>query len=91
MDLETEGLAGAQPIFLLVTWTVLLSVFAHGLTAQPGAKRYGARAEGLGEDSEAPELDSVERFFLSTARMTGGASKRGESGQASPGRPPSGQ
>ncbi len=41
--LEEMDVAGRQEIFLIVTWTILLSVIAHGLTAQPFASWYGTR------------------------------------------------
>jgi len=48
--------AEAGPILEVATWTILLSVVAHGLSAGPLARRYGnavSRAEGI------PELTSV--------------------------------
>lgn len=40
---EESDVAGADTIFLIVTWTVLLSVVAHGLTAAPAARLYARR------------------------------------------------
>jgi NhaP-type Na+/H+ or K+/H+ antiporter len=74
--LEEEGTPGADQIFLLVAWTVLISVFAHGLTAQLLANRYGQRAETFADQEGAPELDSVERFFRSAARLSGSTGHR---------------
>ncbi|MHC4101810.1 MAG: cation:proton antiporter, partial [Planctomycetota bacterium] len=37
----------------VVTWTVLLSVIAHGVSANPWAKAFGARAPDL--DGQEPE------------------------------------
>jgi hypothetical protein len=37
---EESGLAEGPLMLTVVTWTVALSVFAHGLTAWPGASRY---------------------------------------------------
>ena len=42
----------------VATWTVLLSVMAHGVTAGPSARAYGHRMQGVGdipELSDAPE------------------------------------
>ena len=51
--LEEAELANGLEIYLIVTWTVLLSVFAHGITAAPLSNRYGARL-----DSGRDEMDS---------------------------------
>ena len=40
---EESGVAGADTIFLVMGWTVLLSVLAHGVTAAPLARRYARR------------------------------------------------
>jgi NhaP-type Na+/H+ or K+/H+ antiporter len=49
-----------EPLVATVTWTVTLSVFAHGLTAQPLVSRYAARLSGAEvghrEMEEATEL-----------------------------------
>jgi NhaP-type Na+/H+ or K+/H+ antiporter len=50
--LEHEaGLAGTSTIRLAVMATVLLSIFAHGLTAQPGINMYVRRIGALDETS----------------------------------------
>jgi NhaP-type Na+/H+ or K+/H+ antiporter len=68
-----KGLPGADEIALVVTWTVLISIFAHGLTAQPGAKWYGNHAaEFTSEDGDVPELDPVENVFRYAASMIRG-------------------
>jgi NhaP-type Na+/H+ or K+/H+ antiporter len=41
--LEEADLGNGPQIYLIVTWTVLISVFAHGVTASPLSNRYGAR------------------------------------------------
>lgn len=52
--LDSEEIAGAERLFGIATWTVLLSVLLHGLTAGVLARRFGARCaarpggEGLG-------------------------------------------
>jgi sodium/hydrogen antiporter len=45
------GLAGTSTIRLAVMATVLLSIFAHGLTAQPGINLYARRIAALDEAS----------------------------------------
>lgn len=49
-----SGMPGEATIRLTVVATVLLSIFAHGLTAQPGIAAYARRLAALGAD--APEL-----------------------------------
>jgi len=47
--LEHEGLV-SEPLLEIATWTVFLSVIAHGLTAGPLARWYGRRvADGVVE------------------------------------------
>jgi NhaP-type Na+/H+ or K+/H+ antiporter len=56
-DLHGAGTI-ADVITELATWTILLSVLAHGLSAGPLASTYGRRlrgAEGIPELAEAPE------------------------------------
>ena len=47
--------SGASTIRLAVMATVLLSIFAHGLSAMPGISLYAAKVSAL--DAGAPELD----------------------------------
>ncbi len=47
-------LPGERTIVLTVMATVLLSIFAHGLSAKPGIALYAKRIAALGPD--APEL-----------------------------------
>ena len=42
------------PLFQIATWTILLSVILHGLTARPLAAAYGDRMRA--GDPAAPEL-----------------------------------
>ncbi|MHC4776230.1 MAG: cation:proton antiporter domain-containing protein, partial [Planctomycetota bacterium] len=46
----------ADTISAVVTWTVLLSVIAHGVSANPWAKSFGARSQHL----DGPEPDGGE-------------------------------
>jgi NhaP-type Na+/H+ or K+/H+ antiporter len=50
-------LPGERSILLTVMATVLLSIFAHGLTAKPGIARYATKVAALGPD--APERKAV--------------------------------
>jgi sodium/hydrogen antiporter len=43
LTLEALGETAAKPAITVIAFTVLLSVIAHGLTADPLAKRYGPR------------------------------------------------
>jgi NhaP-type Na+/H+ or K+/H+ antiporter len=54
---EVEDLAGVPLITTVVMITVLCSVFAHGLTAAPGARWYGQRMA----DEDRVETDSPEK------------------------------
>jgi sodium/hydrogen antiporter len=57
--LEDIGQPLAGPAVAVIAFTVLLSVIAHGATAEPLARRYGprlARALGGADDTESPPL-----------------------------------
>jgi NhaP-type Na+/H+ or K+/H+ antiporter len=47
--LETDPIPGRETIRATVMLTVLISIVAHGLTAQPAAERYGRHADDLAE------------------------------------------
>jgi hypothetical protein len=51
---DLHGAAVASPLFQIATWTILLSVVLHGLTARPLAAAYGTRIRRAGP--AAPEL-----------------------------------
>ena len=53
-----EDLPGESLIYNVVMLTVLISIFAHGVTATPGAKWYAKRVEGVVE-SEGTEMKEV--------------------------------
>ncbi len=53
---EVEG-ANAELIFTVAMWTVLVSVYAHGVTASPWAKRLGAQLSKMPDD-QAENMDS---------------------------------
>jgi sodium/hydrogen antiporter len=55
--LEDLGQHVAGPAIAVITFTVLLSVVAHGATADPLVRRYGRlRSAGGGADADAPVL-----------------------------------
>jgi NhaP-type Na+/H+ or K+/H+ antiporter len=57
---EESGVAGADTIFLVVTWTVLLSVLAHGVSAAPAARTYARRIAAHRVDRPGmPELEEA--------------------------------
>ncbi|MEX3916301.1 cation:proton antiporter [Paraburkholderia sp. BR10872] len=60
-------LPGEQTIKLVVMATVLLSIFAHGLTALPAINRYSRAVAALGED--APERETVGAERASAANI----------------------
>ncbi len=60
-------LDGRAEIFAVMTITVLLSVFLHGMTAGPAAKRYGRGMEEMEED--APEMKEVVEMPTRTTAM----------------------
>ncbi|MDH3680861.1 MAG: cation:proton antiporter [Acidimicrobiia bacterium] len=45
-----EALPGAEELFAIIAWTVVVSVFAHGLTAARGAAAYGHWYGALSDD-----------------------------------------
>jgi NhaP-type Na+/H+ or K+/H+ antiporter len=51
--LESESLPGLELIYAVVMVTVLFSIFAHGITAAPAAKRYGEHIKGLEHEEKA--------------------------------------
>jgi NhaP-type Na+/H+ or K+/H+ antiporter len=57
--LEKVNISGREQIFSITIFTVLMSVFIHGLTALPGANWYAARAEKMKEEPDMPELVPV--------------------------------
>ncbi|HII02618.1 TPA: sodium:proton antiporter [Methanosarcinaceae archaeon] len=57
---EAEGLPGLETISLVVITTVLLSVFAHGISAGPGSEWYSKLVAALPRD--APELGEMKEL-----------------------------
>jgi NhaP-type Na+/H+ or K+/H+ antiporter len=48
--IEESGLAVQSDILTIVSWTVLLSVFAHGLSARPAAAAYARHVADMSDD-----------------------------------------
>ena len=46
-----ENLPGEETLMMTVVWTIILSVVAHGLTANPLAAIYGRRQQVAGEET----------------------------------------
>ncbi len=59
LALERANIAGREEIFAIVIATVLLSVFAHGLTAAQGTNWYAARAEEMKAEPDMAEFVPV--------------------------------
>ncbi len=68
----SEG--GGDAVLSIVTWTVLASVFLHGVTAGPLARRYGAWFEHMADDHDdmvesGPTTNYRTRFGSSTETL----------------------
>jgi len=74
------GSAQTTSLVQVATWTILLSVVAHGATASPLAARYGARIRAL---SEVPELAPAHVPRLRRRALPGPRSQ--DAGTADPG------
>jgi NhaP-type Na+/H+ or K+/H+ antiporter len=59
LALETLGVREAKPVTTVIAFTVLLSVIAHGLTAEPLARRYGPRLSAGADAAGAAPLTPV--------------------------------
>ncbi len=55
--LESADVPANEEIFTVVTWTVLVSVFAHGLSAVPLSRVYGRRMEAAAEEPGMAEME----------------------------------
>ena len=63
--LESENLPGLELIYSITMFTVLLSIFSHGMTAAPFANRYGSRMKVVEKiQDETPETESVPEMPL---------------------------
>jgi NhaP-type Na+/H+ or K+/H+ antiporter len=84
LALEALGEQAAKPAVSVIAFTVLLSVIAHGLTAEPLAKRYGARLSPAEHSAGAAGLIPVPVRRL--VRRSHATSHRAEAGgQGGPG------
>ena len=72
---ELKGTAIDTPLFEVATWTILLSVVLHGLTARPLASAYGAKIRsGADELPEAVDLPEprVRRHLQKPTELSSG-------------------
>ncbi len=53
---EEGGLVGGEEIFLVMAWTVLASVFVHGVTARPWASGLAARLSRAADERKRAEM-----------------------------------
>jgi hypothetical protein len=56
---ETADVPGRETVFLVAAWTILLSIYLHGLSAAPVSERYGVYVDGRAQaerTSKIPEL-----------------------------------
>ena len=60
--LEGEGIQGSHTILITMVVTVLISVFAHGLTAFPGANWYASRIASREAPEKMPEMKPVKKM-----------------------------
>ncbi|KPK07714.1 MAG: hypothetical protein AMJ56_12940 [Anaerolineae bacterium SG8_19] len=66
-----EDLPGESLIYSVVMLTVLISIFAHGVTAAPGAKWYAKRVEGVVESAHTEMQEVPEMPVRGSARLEG--------------------
>ena len=67
--LDDVDFGATGTVFTVVSFTVLLSVFAHGLTAWPGANWYGSKAEAMQDEPDMPELMPVSEMPVRLRQM----------------------
>ncbi len=60
--LEESGIQGSELIFSTMVITVLISVFAHGISALPGAYWYGKRLEKVDKSQDLFEFIAVKEM-----------------------------
>jgi NhaP-type Na+/H+ or K+/H+ antiporter len=75
-DLRSGSAPQGDPLVQVATWTILLSVVAHGVTAGLLAPRYGARIRSLGD---VPELASAREPRMRRRSLARHWSRSGES------------
>lgn len=64
--LEEAGFAARDEVFVIVTWTVLISIVAHGATATWGAERYARWFMAMSPDERGAMMEAEE---MSTDRV----------------------
>jgi NhaP-type Na+/H+ or K+/H+ antiporter len=69
--LDAEGIPGMETIYTVTLITVLLSVFAHGISAAPAARWYG----GILADEDRVAKDAAERQHVPAMAVRGPAQK----------------
>ncbi|HEY1346977.1 MAG TPA: cation:proton antiporter, partial [Streptosporangiaceae bacterium] len=79
LALESLGEQAARPAVAVIAFTVLLSVVAHGLTAEPLARRYGARLSPAEHSAGAEGLAPIPERRLT--RRSHAARHPGEAGR----------
>lgn len=67
--LENEFITNSEAIFQIVVFTVLLSVFAHGLSAVPGANAYADYGESMHDEPDMPEMEPVSEMPVRLRHM----------------------
>ncbi len=79
--IEEPLLPGANDILLIMTVTVMMSIYAHGISAAPLAERYGRRTEDMPEEApemvEVPELPTRREGSLAAPRRLMGSRPAG--------------
>jgi len=63
---------GGEFILLVVTWTVIASIVAHGITARPWANRYAESFEHMPDAAAMPEEKPVEEMPVRTFSLDWG-------------------
>jgi hypothetical protein len=59
---QRADLSGEELILSAIVATVLLSVFAHGISALPASRWYVRQVEGM--EADAPELATVDEIAI---------------------------
>ncbi len=81
---DAGGVPGADEVFRIAGWTILLSIYLHGLTAAPISARYGALMQGARSGAR-EEHTPVTRLPLRLAAMRPGAGSPRSGRSADPG------
>jgi NhaP-type Na+/H+ or K+/H+ antiporter len=67
-------LPGGEFILLVVSWTVMASIVAHGITARPGSRRYADSFDQMADTSGMAEEKPVEEMPVRTFSLDWGPS-----------------